>query len=201
MSVPLSSDFNADPVAALPGPPWLLDLRRESWELFSGLERPRESEEICLLQTSARISIGATWRRFPSRSPVGRSYVTHSQKATAEFAHNAVSPLDDGSSERGRCLTLRKGVEWFVVRPAFNPVIVVQQELLDGPKAVSCLLVREPLGRLVVEPVWRNAGDGSVTAKAKELLARQGLISVAQARPDRRTGRRLRPSSRLARSG
>jgi Fe-S cluster assembly protein SufD len=44
--VPLTSDFNADAVAALPGPAWLLDLRRESWELFSGLDLPTESEEI-----------------------------------------------------------------------------------------------------------------------------------------------------------
>jgi Fe-S cluster assembly protein SufD len=44
--VPLSSDFNADAVAALPGPAWLLDERRASWELFSGLEWPKESEEI-----------------------------------------------------------------------------------------------------------------------------------------------------------
>jgi Fe-S cluster assembly protein SufD len=46
VSVPLSSDFNADAVAALPGPAWLLDLRRASWELFSSLDLPRESEEI-----------------------------------------------------------------------------------------------------------------------------------------------------------
>jgi Fe-S cluster assembly protein SufD len=44
--VPLTSEFNAEAVAALPGPAWLLDLRRSSWELFSGLELPRESEEI-----------------------------------------------------------------------------------------------------------------------------------------------------------
>jgi len=44
--VPLSSEFNADAVEALPGPAWLLDRRRSSWELFAGLELPRESEEI-----------------------------------------------------------------------------------------------------------------------------------------------------------
>jgi Fe-S cluster assembly protein SufD len=44
--VPLSSEFNADAVAALPGPAWLLDRRRASWERFSGLELPTESEEI-----------------------------------------------------------------------------------------------------------------------------------------------------------
>jgi Fe-S cluster assembly protein SufD len=43
---PLTSEFNADAVAALPGPAWLLDQRRSSWELFSGLDLPRESEEI-----------------------------------------------------------------------------------------------------------------------------------------------------------
>jgi Fe-S cluster assembly protein SufD len=44
--VPLSSEFNADAVAALPGPAWLLDQRRASWERFAGLDLPRESEEI-----------------------------------------------------------------------------------------------------------------------------------------------------------
>jgi Fe-S cluster assembly protein SufD len=42
----LSSEFNADAVANLPGPAWLLDLRRGSWELFSSLDWPKESEEI-----------------------------------------------------------------------------------------------------------------------------------------------------------
>ena len=46
MPVPLSSEFNADAAAALPGPAWLLDLRRASWERFAGSDLPQESEEI-----------------------------------------------------------------------------------------------------------------------------------------------------------
>ena len=46
MPGPLTSEFNADAVAGLPGPAWLLDQRQSSWELFAGLDLPRESEEI-----------------------------------------------------------------------------------------------------------------------------------------------------------
>ena len=46
MPVPLRSEFSADAVAALPGPPWLRALRQASWERFSGSDLPREQEEI-----------------------------------------------------------------------------------------------------------------------------------------------------------
>ena len=46
MPVPLRSEFSADAVAALPGPPWLRALRQASWERFSGSDLPKEQEEI-----------------------------------------------------------------------------------------------------------------------------------------------------------
>ena len=46
MPVLRSPAFSADAVAALPGPGWLGQLRREAWERFGAAELPSESEEI-----------------------------------------------------------------------------------------------------------------------------------------------------------
>ena len=70
MPVPLSSEFNADVVEALPGPAWLLDLRRSSWELFAGLELPTESEEIWRYSRIEELDL-ARYAPCPSATVVG----------------------------------------------------------------------------------------------------------------------------------
>ncbi len=65
MPGPLTSEFNADAVAALPGPAWLLDQRRSSWELFAGLDLPRESEEIWRYSRIEELDLS----RYAPRSP------------------------------------------------------------------------------------------------------------------------------------
>lgn len=46
MSLATGSNFGADALGALPGPDWLRAQRQQSWERFSALPRPTESEEI-----------------------------------------------------------------------------------------------------------------------------------------------------------
>jgi hypothetical protein len=81
----------------------------------------------------------------------------------------------EGSVERGGCPKLGKGVERFVVDQPCDLVIVVQQELFQGPEAVG-FPVREPLGCLF-ELVGRHGGNGSVTPE--KLLAKHGSITSA----------------------
>jgi hypothetical protein len=73
----------------------------------------------------------------------------------------------------------------------FDAVIVVQEELFYGPKAVGCFLVREPLGCLV-ELVGRDGGNRSVTAEealAKQRLHAKGVVHD----PDQLSVRHLPP--------
>jgi Fe-S cluster assembly protein SufD len=44
--VPLTAEFDAQVVDALPGPSWLRQRRRDAWERFSSSELPKEAEEI-----------------------------------------------------------------------------------------------------------------------------------------------------------
>ena len=97
------------------------------------------------------------------------------------IAESSTAPSDcwhEGSRQRGRCPTLRKRPEQFVVHAHFNAIIVMKQNLLDGPQAKGCFLVGEPLGSLV-QLVGRNGEEGSVALKelsAKQRLQAKGVV-------------------------
>ncbi len=150
MPVPLTSDFDADVVASLPGPAWLLDLRRASWELFSGSDWPRESEEIWRYSRVEDLDLS----RYAPRSSVGT--------VAASPLPARVQQLVEAAGPQATVVVSHNGGEATVLRPqpGLDVVPVGYGPLGDGTEAIETLsgppadVWRAMNGAFVLAP-WR----------------------------------------------
>lgn len=159
MPVPSNSEFSADAVAALPGPAWLLDQRRASWELFAGLDLPTESEEI--------------WRYSRIGDLDLSRYAPVQAEAKVSELPAPVQRLVDAAGPEATLVVSHNGAEAAVLRP--QPGLEVQP-VGYGPLAEG----HEPLAA-VSGPradVWRAMNGAFVGAPWRVTVAKGALVAA-----------------------
>jgi Fe-S cluster assembly protein SufD len=192
--VPLSSDFNADVVASLPGPAWLLDQRLASWELFSGSEWPRESEEIWRYSRIGDLELS----RYAPQPPRG--------KVAAPVLPARLQRLVDAAGPQATVVISHNGADAAVLRPqpgldvlpvGFGPLGEGTEPLdtLSGPpadvwRAMNGAFVRAPWrvavapGAVVDAPVvvvhWVDGDGVAVFPRLEVEVGESGSVQVLE---------------------